>query len=75
MIFISDEWNGLNKDISGQDRPLRPLVLTGFTDAERQNAESRIWLGVRWQFNADQGIIMGHNVADWTWDHAFQPVK
>lgn len=75
FVFISDEWNGLNKDISGKTRPLRPLEFSSLTDAERQNAESRIWLGVHWQFDADQGVLMGNKVGDWVWDHAFQPVK
>ncbi len=75
FVFISDEWNGLNKDISGNTRPLRPLEFSSFTEAEQQNAESRIWLGVHWQFDADQGIIMGNKVGDWVWGHAFQPAK
>ncbi len=75
FVFISDEWNGLNADISGAARPLRPLEFANFTEAEQQNAESRIYLGVHWQFDADQGLVMGHRVADWVWGHAFQPVE
>lgn len=71
--FTSDEWNGLNKDASGKARPLHPLYFSSFSDAERQNAESRVYLGVHWQFDADQGVLQGHRVADWVWDHAFQP--
>lgn len=75
FTFVSDEWNGLNKDaITGQPRPLRPLYFSSFSDAEYQNAESRIYLGVHWQFDADQGVIEGRHVADWVWSHAFQPV-
>ena len=73
--FTSDEWNGLNKDASGATRPLRPLYFASFTEAERQNADSRIYLGVHWQFDADQGVFQGHEVADWVWAHAFQPVR
>ena len=75
FTFVSDEWNGLNKDASGATRPYIPLTFQNFTEAERQNAESRIYLGVHWQFDADQGIVMGHSVADWVWDHAFEPVE
>ncbi len=74
FVFVSDEWNGLNKDASGITRPLVPLRFGTFSEAERQNADSRLYLGVHWQFDADQGILMGHNVADWVWGHAFQPV-
>ena len=74
FVFISDEWNGLNRDASGRVRPLRPLQFKTFTEAEQANAESRVYLGVHWQFDADQGVIEGHKVADWVWGHAFQPV-
>ncbi len=71
--FTSDEWNGVNLDESGKPRPLRPLVFKSFSEAEYQNAESRIYLGVHWQFDADMGITAGQQVADWVWTHAFQP--
>ena len=74
FTFTSDEWNGLNKDASGVTRPNRPLNFNNFTDAEYQNAESRVYLGVHWQYDADQGVIEGHKVADWVWDHAFTPI-
>jgi membrane-associated phospholipid phosphatase len=75
FTFTSDEWDGINRDINGQPRPLTPLRFATFTEAETQNAESRIYLGVHWQFDADQGILAGRKVGDWTWDHAFQPVS
>ena len=72
--FVSDEWNGLNKDVSGKTRPWLSLRFNSFTEAERQNAESRVYLGVHWQFDADRGVTQGRKVADWVWDHAFQPI-
>jgi hypothetical protein len=42
--------------------------------AEYDNAESRVFLGVHWQFDADQGMVEGRHVADWVWDHAFRPI-
>ena len=75
FTFVSDEWNGLNKDVSGAVRPLIPLRFDRLSDAELQNAESRIYLGVHWQFDADRGIEQGHKVADWTWNHAFQKIQ
>ncbi len=75
FTFVSDEFNGVNTNDLGQIRPLRPMTYQTFTDAEYANAESRVYLGVHWQFDADQGILLGHKVGDWTWDHAFRPVK
>ena len=75
FTFVSDEWNGMNKDSSGHIRPYHPLTYPSFSAAEYANAESRIYLGVHWQFDADQGIAEGNRVADWVWSHAFQPVQ
>ncbi len=38
---------------------------SNLTEAESENAESRIYLGVRWQSDADEGIVQGKHVADW----------
>ena len=73
FAFVSDEWNGLNKDVTGKTRPWLSHHFRSFTEAERQNADSRVYLGVHWQFDADQGVSQGREVADWVWDHAFQP--
>lgn len=74
FVFISDEWNGLNKDADGKTRPLRPLRFDSLTEAESRNAESRVYMGVHWQFDADAGIVQGNHVADWVWGHAFLPI-
>jgi membrane-associated phospholipid phosphatase len=73
FVFVSDEWNGLNRDADGKIRPLLPLHFASLSEAESRNAESRIYLGVHWQFDEDQGTIEGNHVADWVWSHAFQP--
>ena len=75
FVFISDEWNGLNKDADGNTRPLRPLRFDSLREAENRNAESRIYLGIHWQFDADEGIVQGNLVADWVWGHAFRPIE
>lgn len=64
FTFISDEFNGHNRDTNGQIRPLTPAHFSSLTDAETSNAESRIWIGVHWQFDADEGIAQGRRVAD-----------
>jgi hypothetical protein len=75
FVFISDEWDGLNKGDDGKTRPLRPLRFHSLTEAENRNAESRIYLGIHWQFDADEGIVQGNQVADWVWGHAFRPIE
>jgi hypothetical protein len=74
FTFTSDEFNGKNRDVYGHILPLHPLSYKSFTDAEYDNAESRIWIGVHWQFDADTGIRQGNRVADYVFANAFQPV-
>ena len=69
FTFVSDEWNGKNKDINGIVRPLTPETFNSFTDAEFDNAQSRIYMGIHWNFDASEGIIEGNKVADFV----FQP--
>jgi len=63
FTFISDEFNGHNKDVYGYVRPRTPARFTSLSDAEYSNAQSRIYIGVHWQADADQGIAQGHRVA------------
>jgi membrane-associated phospholipid phosphatase len=73
FTFVSDEWNGKNKDVDGYKRPRWPISYASFTDAERENAQSRVYLGIHWQFDADYGIREGNMVGDYVYGHAFQP--
>ncbi|MDQ6702341.1 MAG: phosphatase PAP2 family protein [Pseudomonadota bacterium] len=75
FTFVSDEWNGQNKDVNGNIRPLRPASFKSFTQAEWQNAQSRLYMGIHWQFDAKNGIEQGNQVADYVFQHAFRPVK
>jgi hypothetical protein len=75
FTFVSDEWNGKNKDADGIIRPLRPASFKSFREAEYDNAQGRIYMGIHWQFDADQGIIQGNQVADYVFQHAFRPIR
>jgi len=74
FTFVSDEFNGLNKDVNGNVMPLWIRHFQSFHEAERENAQSRIYLGIHWQFDADMGIQQGNQVADYVFQHAFTPV-
>ncbi len=74
FTFVSDEYNGLNYNIYGQRQPFHPMSFPSFTAASYANSESRIYIGVHWQFDADEGVATGTQVGDWVYAHAFQPV-
>jgi hypothetical protein len=74
VTFVSDELNGVTLDSSGNVRPAIPRTFDSFSQAERQNGQSRIYLGVDWHFDRTAGIAQGRQVADYVFAHAFLPL-
>jgi hypothetical protein len=75
FTFVSDEFNGTTLDNRGIVRPLIPRRFTSFSEAEEENGQSRIYLGIHWSFDKTEGIVQGRNVADYVFEHAFRPVR
>jgi membrane-associated phospholipid phosphatase len=73
FTFVSDEFNGTTVDNQGNVRPLSPRSFTSLSQAEEENGQSRIYLGIHWAFDKTEGIAQGRKVADYVFDHAFQP--
>ena len=74
FTFVSDEFNGTTVDHLGQTRPLLPRSFASFSQAEEENGQSRIYLGIHWAFDKTQGIAQGRRVADYVFEHAFLPL-
>jgi len=74
FTFVSDEFNGVTKDNDGNVRPYMPRSFSSLSQAEEENGQSRIYLGIHWHFDKTAGINQGRRVADYIFDHAFQPV-
>ncbi len=73
FTFVSDEFNGQTRDHDGNIRPYRPRSFTNFSQAEEENGQSRIYLGIHWSFDKTEGIALGRRVGDYVFDHAFTP--
>jgi len=73
FTFVSDELNGVTRDHDGNVRPLLPRSFQSFSQAEEENGQSRIYLGIHWAFDKSEGIALGRRVADEVFDNAFQP--
>ena len=73
FTFVSDELNGVTLDHDGNVRPLVPRSFNSFSQAEEENGQSRIYLGIHWSFDKTGGISMGRKVADQVFDNAFRP--
>src|SRR5947209_6209532 len=75
FTFVSDEFNGVTKDNANNVRPYMPRSFANFSQAEEENGQSRIYLGIHWSFDKTQAIAQGRNVANYVFDHAFTPVS
>jgi hypothetical protein len=69
FTFVSDELNGITRDNRGRVRPRIPRAFSSLTQAEEENGQSRIYLGIHWQFDKTEGIAAAHRVADYVYQH------
>jgi hypothetical protein len=73
FTFTSDEFNGVTRGSNGQVRPEQPRHFTSLSQAEEENGQSRIYLGIHWAFDKTVGIAQGRRVARYVMRNAFQP--
>jgi hypothetical protein len=75
FTFVSDEFNGVTRDNDGTVRPHIPRSFSSFSEAEEENGQSRIYLGIHWAFDKTDGIAQGRQVADYVYDNAFERLR
>jgi hypothetical protein len=69
--FVSDEYNGLNRGPVGGPRPRFERHFKNFAEAETENAQSRIWMGIHWQYDAKDGIKQGNEILKAVYENYF----
>ncbi len=74
FTFVSDELNGETRDAAGGVRPLVPRHFETLSQAEEENGQSRIYLGIHWSFDKTSGIAQGRSVADYVFRNVFRRV-
>jgi hypothetical protein len=72
FTFISDEFNGVTEDNNGNKRPLIERSFASLSEAEEENGQSRIYLGIHWSFDKTEGIKQGNRVGDYVFDRLFK---
>jgi hypothetical protein len=72
--FVSDEFNGETRGNDGIVRDLTPRSFSSLSQAEEENGQSRIYLGIHWAFDKTEGINQGRQVADYVFKHAMTPL-
>jgi hypothetical protein len=73
FTFVSDEFNGVTQGSNGQVRPLTPRSFKSLSEAEEENGQSRIYLGIHWAFDKTEGIEQGRKVANYVFSHTYTP--
>ncbi len=69
----SDEFNGVTTDQNGNVRPVVTRSFDSFSQAAEENGQSRIYLGIHWSFDKDQGIKLGTSIADYVFANFLRP--
>jgi hypothetical protein len=73
FAFVSDELDGVRTDVYGNPRPLVPRSFQTLSQAEEENGQSRVYLGIHWVYDKTAGITQGNSVGNWVFDHMYQP--
>jgi len=73
--FISDELNGVTRDNKGNVRPRLVRRFSSLSEAEEENGQSRIYIGIHWAFDKTEGIAHGRSVGKYVFDNSFQPLR
>ena len=49
-----------------------PRTIPSLSQAEEENGQSRIYLGIHWAFDKTEGIAQGRRVANYVYDRVFR---
>jgi hypothetical protein len=71
----SPEFNGVTQDDTGVTRPELTRSYNSIPQAIFENAESRIYLGDHWQFDANAAVTMGVAIGNYDFTHLMQPIN
>ena len=68
FTFVSEELDGVT-------RPWKPRSFCRLSQAEEENAQSRMYLGVHWACDRTEGKTLGRNIADYVMANLYQAIE
>jgi hypothetical protein len=74
FTFVSDEFNGVTRDNAGDVRQHLPRSFGSLSEAEEENGQSRVYLGIHWRFDKTEGVAQGQSVADYVIGNVFTTI-
>jgi hypothetical protein len=74
LTIVSDEFNTITVNQNGTSRLLLPRTFNSFSQMAGENAQSRVYLGIHFEFDAIQGIRSGDAIGDYVFTHALLPL-
>lgn len=72
FTFCSKELDGITTDNNNIARQFKPRSYLRLSQAEMENGNSRLFLGIHWYYDRDYGITMGNKIAQETLNRKFQ---
>jgi hypothetical protein len=70
FTFVSDEFNGTTTNGDGTLRPRVEREYASLSAAAIENSESRLYLGVHWRKDCDDGRSAGNAIGEYVYSHS-----
>lgn len=74
FVAATDDFNTQAENQYGDILNLAPHTFNHFSDAADENAQSRIYLGIHFDFDKEQGVAEGYRIADYVFNNQLQPL-